>query len=439
MSKRLKPFTLFLCIGIALFMAFGWRTLRTLTVPGPERQETEAKEWEGVITLWDYPRPILGRTGSFDWITERIREFERANPGVFIELRPLDWEEGRIQLDLAVAYGTYPDIAPVGCNLGYADMGVLEPLDELFNIGWQEEYMEYAVKAVSHRGSVWGVPLYAAAPVMLLNLESFEAAGVEPPENGTWTYDGFVTALQQLTIDHDSDGKPEQYGLGSFVMNGYYNLWGILVSDGWEIFDPVTGGYRINTPEAVSGLEKLVSLSREYRVAGEDMAVCSPAQAWNGFAAKKQVAVYPEGPWAVLELKNLQNQGRGFEFAAAGYPAGDRGVPVTVGDVAAYGLFKQPDPERKRMCIEFIRHISRSIDHREVRERGLLTVLRGDGPEHEAAAHAGEIVIIPRLENWAHVEDVLNSHIRQALLGNEEPAEALEAAQREIDLYLKEN
>jgi multiple sugar transport system substrate-binding protein len=434
MRKRLKPFTLFLCIGIVLFMVFGWDVVQNRVGPGPGEQQAAPEEWEGVITLWDYPRPSLGDGSNFGWIRERIREFEKANPGIFIELNPLDWEEGRIQLDLAVSYGTYPDIAPVGGNLGYAGRGVLEPLDEFFIPDGQGGYLEYALKAVSHNGGIWGIPLYGAAPFMLLNLESFERADIAPPENGRWTYEEFVAALQQLTLDGDNDGKPEQYGFGSFVLNGYYNLWGILLSDGWDVCDPVTGRYTVNTPQAVSGLDKLTRLVHEYGVMHEDVAVCPSARAWSAFALDESIAVYPEGAWAVEQLKALQSEGKGFEFGIAQYPTGERGVPVTVGDVAAYGVFRQRDPDRKRVCMEFIRHIVQSIKEQEVQNKGLLPVLRSYGEDRETPADTGSIIIIPRLENWAYVEDIINSHVRQALLGNEEPAEALEAAQREIDI-----
>lgn len=322
-----RPFTLFLCIGVALFMVFGWRLVQNRVGLNLTRPEAVEKQWEGVISLWDYPRPFLAEGSSFGWMRERIREFERMHPGVFIELYPLTWGEGRKQLDLAVDRGTCPDIAPVGDNLGYAARGVLEPLDQFIAPNRVIQYREHVLTAVSHNGAIWGIPVYCAVPNMLLNLDAFEEAGVEPPENGRWTYDEFVSILQRLTLDRDGDGKPEQYGLGSYISNGYYNLWGILFSDGWRIYDPVTGRYTVNTTKAVSGMEKLSRLVHEYGVVKSDLALCTQAKAWKDFAVDKKVAVYPEGPWAAEEMRKLQSEGRGFECGTALYPAGTLGPP----------------------------------------------------------------------------------------------------------------
>jgi len=433
MRRMPRPFALFLCIGIAFFMVFGWRLVQNRTEPSLIKPEAVQKEWEGIISIWDYPRPFLGGGSNFGWMRERIKEFERMHPGVFIELYPLTWGEGGKQLDLAVDHRACPDIAPVGDNLGYAAKGVLEPLDEYITPERRVSYRDFALEAVSHNGSLWGIPVYCAAPAMLLNLEAFAEAGVEPPENGTWTYDEFVSTLQRLTLDQNGDGVPERYGLGSYILNGYYNLWGILFSDGWNIYDAESGRYTVNTPEAVSGLEKLARLVHEYGIADKDMASLTPARAWKAFAVDKTVAVYPENPWAVGELKKLQAEGKGFEYGIAEYPTGESGTAVTVGNVAAYGVFRQQDGLKKRMCMEFISHLTRSLEGDAAGSFGLIPVLGSNTGRQDGAVDSKRIIVIPKLENWPRVEDVLNRHIRSVVLGEEQPAGALEEAQREID------
>lgn len=434
MKRKTRPFALFLCIGIALFMIFGWRLVQNRTGINFGKQQAVEKNWEGVISLWDYPRPFLGGGSNYGWIRGKIKEFEKAHPGVFIELYPLAWSQGGLQLDLAVQYGTCPDIAPVGTNLGYGDRGVLEPLDEYFTPDRRSTYLDYALKAVSHDGSIWGFPLYGTAPVMLLNLESFEKVNVAPPENGIWKYNEFCQAMQKLTLDENNDGKPELYGFGSFIQNGYFNLGGILFSDGWNIYDDTAERYIVNTAEAVSGLEKVAGLVLEQGVVNSGLAECTPAQSWRDFAVNKKVAVYPENPWVVEELKKLQREGKGFEFGMAEYPVGAAGVPVTVGDVAAYGLFRQQDFGKKMVCIEFMRHIAQSLESQELSNTGLLPVTGIDREGEGIQVKGDRIIIIPKLDNWPFVEDILNRHIRQAVLGEAEPAEALEAAQNEIDM-----
>ncbi|MGI6702457.1 MAG: extracellular solute-binding protein [Clostridia bacterium] len=433
MSKKLKPFALFLCIGTALFLLFGWKLVQNRVVLDFSKPDTDRAEWEGVISVWDYPRPLLGEGSNFGWIRDRIREFEKAHPGVFIDLYTLDWGEGRRQLDLAVDHGMCPDIAPVGDNLGYVDREALEPLDRFITPEEINTYQNYALGAVTHKGSLWGVPLYCVAPAMILNLDCFAEAGVAPPEDGKWTYREFVEALRQLTVDGDGDDSPKQYGFGAYLQNGYYNLWGIVFSDGWGIYDPVNGNYRVDTPEAVSGLEKLARLVLEYGVAGEDLATVSQALAWKAFAVDKRVAVYPEGAWAVRELNKLRSEGRGFEFGIAEYPAGALGYAVTVGEVAAYGVFRQQNEQKLSMCVKFIRYLAESLRQQDMTGTGLLPVRGDDSGGRNGLEEDERVIVIPKLDNWYKVEDVINRAISRVLLGEMEPSQAFSEAQREID------
>ena len=158
MSKKLKPFALFLCIGTALFLLFGWKLVQNRVVLDFSKPDTDRAEWEGVISVWDYPRPLLGEGSNFGWIRDRIRSL-KAHPGVFIDLYTLDWGEGRRQLDLAVDHGMCPDIAPVGDNLGYVDREALEPLDRFITPEEINTYQNYALGAVTHKGSLWGYPV----------------------------------------------------------------------------------------------------------------------------------------------------------------------------------------------------------------------------------------------------------------------------------------
>ena len=181
-------------------------------------------------------------------------------------------------------------------------------------------------------------------------------------------------------------------------------------------------------------MEKLFRLVHEYRVVKDDLALCTSTKAWKDFAVDKKVAVYPEGPWAVEEMKKLQIEGRGFEYGTALYPVGASGTAVTVGDVAAYGVFRQRDPAKKRMCVEFILHIAGSLEREKAVKAGLLPVLKDDTAQRNEIQERETIMVIPKLENWYAVENILNGCIRQVVLGHQQPAKALEEAQREIDL-----
>lgn len=434
-SYKFKLLTIFLCFIVIAFMLYGPNLIQNRIEYKDKNEKPVEQEWKGVITIWDFAKPYQGGGSGFRWIKGKIKEFEKIYPGVLVELHCLGQKNGDIQLDLAIQSGRYPDIGPVGGNFGCVDKGLLEPMDDFFTPEKKERYMNYALNAVAYKGKLWGVPLYGTAPILLLNLEIFEKKSVEPPRDGQWTYGEFVDILKKLTYDGDNDGDIDIYGFNSYVMNGSYNLWGIILSDGWEVYDFTFGRYSVYTPEAVSGLKKLVDLSFKHRVVPEDFGTQSSSQGWKTFAFDEKVAVYPAGLWAVSQLETLKNEGKGFEFGIAEYPVGAMGKPVTAGSgVVSYGIFKQEDVKKREICMEFLDFIVNDFDGQEAVKRGVLPVRDTLYGQQNFDVNPEHIKTIPRMDKWNYVEDIINSHIRQTLIGKEDPEEALKLAQQEVDI-----
>ena len=51
--------------------------------------EHKKEEWEGIITFWDYPRVDVTNGSNYGWIVRKIKKFEKENPGVYIDLKPI--------------------------------------------------------------------------------------------------------------------------------------------------------------------------------------------------------------------------------------------------------------------------------------------------------------------------------------------------------------
>ena len=95
-------------------------------------EEDKVDSWKGVIKLWDFPRLDIHTGSRYGWINDRIKRFERQNPGVYIELEPIDWESGPIKLEVALKTGALPDIAPIGSDFECMSNNMLESLDLFF-------------------------------------------------------------------------------------------------------------------------------------------------------------------------------------------------------------------------------------------------------------------------------------------------------------------
>ncbi|MDN5312410.1 MAG: multiple sugar transport system substrate-binding protein [Thermoanaerobacteraceae bacterium] len=434
-----RPFTLFFCL-IFVFLMVGSNGC------GSDKKSVEPnvkKEWQGVITLWDFPRWPDKNGDRFGWIEKKISEFEKKHPGVFIHLRQLKWEYGLIELKAAAAAGTPPDMAPVAADFDFISAGYLEQVDEYIKPEDIPKYDEKAIEAVSYQGRIYGFPWFITTHSLFLNLEAFSARGAKNPGNETWTYDEFVAALQKLTYDKNRNGKMDYYGFNLFLSPGNFTVWPFLTMDGANIFDE-NGNFVLNSPEGVSALAKMVDLAAKYKVVPEeDYGTLEENLVWGDFAEKRKIAVYPAGPWAIKVLEDRERAGKGFKFDIAQYPAGQK-QPRAFAIVSAYGIFKQEDGAKKELCAEFLSYITSEKEQQALEQYGVFPAIKAvrqkiieDPFMKKMEKILDDARVLPKVNNLYKKDEILTAQIRMALLAQKTPAQALEDAAREIEKISK--
>ncbi|MCR4431556.1 MAG: sugar ABC transporter substrate-binding protein [Tepidanaerobacteraceae bacterium] len=428
-----RPFTLFFLavflIMLAVSVGCGFNK---------KSRDSEPKEdWRGVITLWDFPRWPDKNGDRFGWIETEISEFEKKHPGVFIDLRRLKWEYGFIELRAAAAAGTPPDIAPVAADFDFISSGYLEPLDEYIKPEDMEKYDERAIEAVSYQGRIYGFPWFVTTQALFLNKEAFAARNAKLPENGTWSYDEFVGALQKLTFDNKRNAKADCYGFNLYLSPGSFTAWPFLTMDGANIFDE-NGNFVLNCPEGLSALAKMVDLAAKYKVVPmEDYGTLEEKQVWGDFAEKRKIAVYPAGPWAIKVIETMKSSGKGFDFDIAQYPSG-RKQPRGFAVVSAYGIMKQKNEAKKKLCAEFLSQITSEKQQQLLERYGVFpAIINARHEEDPLMKKMGKMLrdalLLPKVKNLNKKDEILTGQIRMALLSKKTPAEALDDAAREIE------
>lgn len=443
--KNHRPFTLFLCLILCGFIILGPIYFIENKNKDMGLPQEKSSTFKGIITLWDYPVVDTTNGTRYGWIMDKIKKFEMENPGVYIELKPLDFKKGPIELETAIMTKTFPDIAPVGNDYSVISQDYLEPLDQYFTEEEIEDYKMGALRSVRYNNKIWGVPWMMTTYTMFLNLDLFHERGVTPPEDGNWSYEEFLETLQALTHDKDGDGTNDYYGFHSFIGLNDYNTWGIMLSDGAEIFSSDGSTYLFNDERAISGLKRLTELKLKYNVTPESFGENSEQEAWNLFSQEKKVAVYPTGTWAINALNELRLQGKGFEFGVANYPIGAKGIPVSMAKVtSAYGIFKQDNPEKTKTCMEFLKFITKEEFQKDMSKLGVFPVKKSAGEIYGNDPIMGLIEKsinytygIPATRHWLTIDGLLQSQIRQVLLGDKTEEQALEDAEMKIKLYLE--
>ncbi|NLZ53963.1 MAG: sugar ABC transporter substrate-binding protein [Thermoanaerobacteraceae bacterium] len=438
---RRRPFILFLCTLFVIVIVISC----FLTGCGdPKKHEKDSSDemWQGVITLWDFPRWPDNSGNRFAWIEKKISEFEKTHPGVYIHLRPLKWEYGHIELRAAATAGTYPDIAPIAADYDFIANGYFEPVDEYFTPEELEKYEPRAIEAVTYKERIYGFPWFITTYGLFLNSEIFKAKNAAIPKNGIWTYDEFVSALQKVTFNKDK--KDTNYGFNLYLSPGSFQVWGFLTMDGAEIFDE-QGNFALNSPEGVSALTKLVDLATKYQVAPlEEFGNLEETRVWSDFCEKQKIAVYPAGPWAIKVLSDRYKSGEGFEFDIAQFPKGEgEGTPFAL--VSGYAIFKQQDEKKRAICAEFLKYITSEDEQEALDNYGVFPVYTQaleKSTENPLMIRMKAILDtsknLPKVKNWHKIDEELISQIRLALLSQKTPSQALEDAEKAINAISSE-
>lgn len=402
--------------------------------------EKDDKKYTGVIKLWDYPRLNVETGSRYSWIQQKIKSFEKKNPGVYIDFTPLDWESGPYIINQAIESGDKPDIVPISHD--FYNFDKLHPLDEYFTDKELDRFKFETVKSVTNDGSMMGVPFAITTYTMYLNLDLFNERGISPPIDGNWTYEEFVESMSGLTFDSDEDGINDHFGFISFIEPNYYNLWGIILSDGANIIDDKSGKFVFKGESAVTGLQKVVDLKYKYGVTPEYFGIIGERECWDMFSKEKKVAVYPTGAWAVKVLRKLQDEGNGFNFDVANFPIGDVKFPVTLSNgIAAFGVFQDEDIKKMEMCVEFLKYLTEDSTQRTLEQLGMFTVKKGIDDMYITEPMMKKIEntiyytkVVPRDSSWKDIDIIIQEEVRNAILGEKTPKSAILDGVKRVEL-----
>lgn len=441
-----RAVTLFLCIIIIIYIFTGPVLFKRFAVDykNSYKPKTVEAEWKGIISFWDYPNLDTTNGSRLGWIEKRIREFEKNNPGVYIEFRPLSAEEGRTTLMAASKIGAAPDIAPVGSDWFFIASGFLEPLDEYITEEDKMDFKEDALEAVSFQGSIYGLPWAARGYTLLLNKKIFEERGIELPQNGQWTYSEFVECLKNLTFEGGRRGTESIYGINGHIDLGSYNVSGILMCDGAQFVDN-QGNYAFNGPEALRGLQKLYDLKHKYKVTHPQFGEINKNQAFITFLQGK-CAVFLADAWMVPYIRNMAGN-YNLEFTVADYPIGDAEIPMYLNDIYYnYGVLKQEDPQKRKMCAKFIKYITDKSFTEDLTKFGYFSPRKSgdllyvqDEEMQRISENLNYAQALPNNKNWQEINAVIQYNIKEMLVYEKSPEEVLEDINRQISKYFPEN
>lgn len=284
--------------------------------------------------------------GSRPAFLAAVRDFESSHAGVRVDVQKLPIRNMAEAVRGQVADGDPVDLVQWHAYAAGAQ-GLAEPVEDLWRSSGMEseEFFPGAIADVEWGEHLYGVPLDINALVLFYRPESFEAASLTPPGEGT-TFGDLERYGDVLTT---ADGSRRVIALA----NSYWAAYGWVRANGGELVTVEDGKPRfsLDSPEVVdtlSFLSRMVKQGKAFAPAGANSSADSLALFRSGSAA-----IHASGSW---DLAKLDKEALGTSYGAALMPQGITGK--TQGTVTGgSSLFVPKGAQNRELAFELARTI----------------------------------------------------------------------------------
>ena len=316
-----------------------------------------------------------------------------------------------------------------GDVLKYAAAGQLSPPP--FTDADRKDFNSSALNATTFHGTVVAYPLWIVPWYEYINLDYFKEAGVEPPVNGSWTYDQFLAAAKKLTFK--SSSGQQVYGFAQ--ANDEYAF---LLIDGARPFSQDLAKWTWNTPQTESGFLKWQALPQD-KLMPPDYLTLKPNDAEAHFVSK-DVAIL-QRPSAFINVLNSQPDKWKFgqNWDIANFPKGE-GDQTGWGGLGFIAVREQQDADKKATAHAFASYltgpdIGPDLSKMNV-EYWLAPSARTSAAGAYAAYHPAKArvagmgsftYVLPNVRTWSEIDQKLMRPNADAVLeGKKTPKDALD-------------
>jgi multiple sugar transport system permease protein len=403
------------------------------------------------LRIWDFPRWLESgqTTDRFTWITRKIQEFEKANPGVKVELTKLTWQRGHEKLKIAAISGNYPDVAPGTIPLLFIREDLIAPIDDYLDKDDRSDYLPAALESFSANGRIYGWPWYMGGQLLYLNLDLFAKAGVEPPHAGKWTIDEFTNKMQQISNYFQTgskDGSPpaadfkpmnSHFPLGIYFQKDETANMPFLMAFGGSIIDQ-SGCYSGDSAAFINGLNWVNDLRRQ-KIVAPDSGGRTANDIWTAFGREHRLAAAALGLWGI----NVLTSKFPMNFAVVSYPSlpGQQNGPFL--GTSGFYVFKNKDPQKLALAMALAKFLTSGSNQKDLVHYTQFPtrVSAGNiysGDRHMTAAwqifSSGRSVFND--SRWPQIDEEVSAAIQQSLIDKLPPQKAMHEAGERVKRIL---
>ena len=390
-----------------------------------------ARESGVTLRFW-----AMGREGEV--VSELVRDFEKENPGIRVEVQQIPWSAAHEKLLTAQVGGSTPDLGQLGNTWipEFSALQALRPLDDLIAASGTPSPSDFFAGSWDGNvvdGKTLGLPWYVDTRVLFYRTDLLRAAGFESMPQ-TWSE--WRRAMQAIVA---------RGGKGHYAIFLPLNEWNPPMIMGLQagskiLRDDDTRG-AFSGPEFRRAFDFFIALFRDG---------LAPPLSNNEIANMYQefergtFAMIITGPWNLGEFRRRlapENQSR---WATAPLPGPD-GPGVSMAGGSSLVMFRSTKhPAETWKLMEFLSRPEQQV--RFYRLSGNLpsrtaawsdTALTNDPNVRAFGDQMTRLAVWPKVPEWEPIAIRLQDWTERAVRGNVAPGAALSAMDREVDRMLE--
>jgi len=358
--------------------------------------------------------------------------FTKANPDIKVETTGYTGDQaGFTKVSQAVQGGNSVDIFRLPSDIlpQLVSDNLLAPIDDFLTSDDKGDILSSALDAVRVRGKAYAWPLWVPPVGMYLNLDIFKEKGVDPP-GPTWTYDEFVEIAKKLTFQRANGEKV--YGYTGGIDPGLVNTWPFILNDGSLPLSADNTKYTFNTPEGISGLQKLVDLAQKHKVTPPDFATQAPTDITTSFQDKKLLAMYSEPSGSSSQYRAMK-----LNFDVRPMPTGKTGKPGTAGGIGLISVTAIKDKTKLQAAMDLGRYLTSAQVGKDVDgfylAPGTRKSVTVSDPIDKFTPLVASCYITPIIAEWPQIRTIIHPNIQNAVFGKIPADQAMNAPANEIN------
>jgi multiple sugar transport system substrate-binding protein len=368
----------------------------------------------GTLTVW-----AMGNEGVK--LKDLAAAFTKDNPGVTVNVTPVDWGQAVAKLQTAIAGHQTPDVSQMGTDMmgQFAATKALEPVPANFQ---QSTFFDSAWNTSIVSGTVYGVPWYVETRLLYYRTDIAQKAGITSPP-ATW--DDLKTMAKAM---QSKGGAKWGISLGTKNWQEYVPfLW----SNGGQIMDS-SGKFQLNSPQAVEALTFYDSFFKEG---------LSPKSVPEGFDITPAFVsgthpMFFSGPWHLGLIRDAGGAAFKGKWAIAPVPK----KASSTSFVGGSNLVVYKDSKNKDLAWKFVQYLSEPktqvawytdvTDLPAVQAAWQDPALKSDPNVAMFGEQLKSTQAQPAISTWSEVSTGMNSALEKMTTGAETPQAAADEMQK---------